>query len=63
MECFRAPQRGCLWPFFTVTGVRPGRKLLGVKPPNFGVLYGRARAAENIIIAWKYLAPNRGLTY
>ncbi len=44
-------------PFFTVTGVRRGRKLSGVKPPNFGVLCGWARAAENIMIAWEYLVP------
>jgi hypothetical protein len=40
-----------------------GRKLSGVKPPKFGVLYGWTRAAESIMIAWEYLVPNRGLPY
>ena len=45
-------RRSRIWPFFTVAGVRPGRGYQGLSR-RISVLYGWARAAENIIIARK----------
>jgi hypothetical protein len=54
---------GCVacWHLFTVTGVRPGRKLSGLNrriPASFTVGHTRRKAQW---IAWEYLVPDREL--